>query len=539
MRQRRIRWLAFTVIAAVVLGWTLFVVSRPDSEMLSYMADDAFYYLVPAVSFAQGHGWSHDHVTRTSGFQPLYGYGSAVAAVVTGDTRALPIVMTLSSAVTLLFGVWALLKRTEQLYGAAIAGAGIALTLAAPLAFVQITRGLEWGWAVMMTALVVSVLTRARGSSVWAVGAAAFFTTLVRVDLSVFVAIFALTVAWSRWHADAGTRNVGILQCVVSAAGAGAALLITAANSWAITGRWVPNSVAMKEFWSRSNDFQPAISWDTLVSCTGPGAVLTSLRAALGLRSFIVIGLFFACAALVSLHEWRKGPERRALAIASPAALVAYTVAYARGVNLISGHYSASIIVPMALIMCGALAALPRYWPAVASGLAVGAAVVSVNGSWGGDPAILVIARHAGDLFGRLPSGARVAAWNAGTVGWRTGGHVINLDGLANASVVPSLESGQLSCYLLENRIDHIMDYGMMFPGQIDTHFGNDEESRRKLHRDRNGYDSATLYRCVNLEATANDDTFPSSRYMLFGVNSNCLAELCRSDRARVVLPQH
>ena len=274
MWQRRIRWLVFAAIAAVVLGWTLFVVSRPDSEMLSYMADDAFYYLVPAVSFARGHGWTHDHITRTSGFQLLYGYGSAIAAMFTGYTRALPIVMTLSSAVTLLFGVWALLKRTEQFYGATIVATGIALTLAAPLALLQITRGLEWGWVVMMTALVVSALTRA-GASSWAVAAAAFFTTLARVDLSVFVAIFTLTVAWSRWHADAGARNMGILQCVASAAGVGAALLITVANSWAITGQWVPNGFATKAFWSQSNDFLPAISWETLVSHTGPGAVLT------------------------------------------------------------------------------------------------------------------------------------------------------------------------------------------------------------------------------------------------------------------------
>ncbi len=34
------------------------------------------------------------------------------------------------------------------------------------------------------------------------------------------------------------------------------------------------------------------------------------------------------------------------LAAASSVALVAYTVACARGVNLIGGHYSASIIVP-------------------------------------------------------------------------------------------------------------------------------------------------------------------------------------------------
>lgn len=322
------------------------------------------------------------------------------------------------------------------------------------------------------------------------------------------------------------------------AAGVAVALLITAVNAWAITGQWVPNSVAVKGFWSRTNAFLPAVSWSILMPGTGPGAMLVSLRTALGLRSFLVIGLFFACAALVCLHEWRQGPERRALAIASPAAIAFYTIAYARGVNLIGGHYTASIVVPMALVVCGALAASQRYWRVVAGGLAVGAVAVAIGGPWTGDPAILVIARHAGELFGELPGGARVAGWNVGVAGWRTGGHVINLDGLANASVAPALESGQLSCYLSENRIDHLLDWDFMFPGQIDPPFSSDEEGRRKLHRDRNGYDSATLYRCVNVEATANDDAYPQSRYRLFGIDRECLAELCRSDTARGAPPQ-
>jgi len=50
---------------------------------------------------------------------------------------------------------------------------------------------------------------------------------------------------------------------------------------------------------------------------------------------------------------------------------------------------------------------------------------------------------------------------------------------------------------------------------------------RRRLHMQRNGYDSATLYRCTTLTATADDSTVPNSKYRLFHLNSGCVAALC------------
>jgi hypothetical protein len=518
--------LAFAAIAAAVLVWTTYVLTRPDSEMISYLNDDAFYYLVPAHSFANGEGWTFDRITRTSGFQPLYGYVAALLALGTGYTRALPSVMTLTSAVALLAGVWLLLSRTGGLYGAGIAAAATGLTIASPRAFLQITAGLEWGWAVMITSWLVWSLTL-RTPSLSMVATAAFLTVITRIDLSIFVAIYATAAALSRWREKAISARDARWLVGAAATGAAAGVIVTGLNSWLITGRPVPNSVAMKEFWSRTNEFLPAISWNLIVSSTGPGAILSWLIDTLELRSALVIGVFFAIAGLVCLKEWRNGPERRALAVASALTVAAYTIAYARGVNMIADHYSAPVVVPMALILCGALAASRRRWPAVAGILAVSTAMLAATGHWQGSPAHLVIARHAGPLFATVPVGARVAAWNAGIAGWRTGKRVINLDGLANASVVEPIRSGTLVCYLTDNRISHIMDFGFMFAGEIDTGFSGDEASRRRMLVARNGYDPATLYRCLTLKVTADDDALPASRYRLFEVDQRCTARLC------------
>ena len=43
---------AFIGLSTAVVGWTAFVTTRPDAVAISYMFDDAFYYLVPAHAFA-------------------------------------------------------------------------------------------------------------------------------------------------------------------------------------------------------------------------------------------------------------------------------------------------------------------------------------------------------------------------------------------------------------------------------------------------------------------------------------------------------
>ncbi len=117
---------------------------------------------------------------------------------------------------------------------------------------------------------------------------------------------------------------------------------------------------------------------------TGPGLLFTTAGTSFVLRSVVVVGLFFLVAAWVCAGEWRMGAERRALAVASAVTIAAYAVAYARGINFIFEHYSAPIILPVAFLTCGALAAAGRYQPAIATGLAAGLALVCVRGPWDG-----------------------------------------------------------------------------------------------------------------------------------------------------------
>jgi hypothetical protein len=485
--------------------------------MLSFLVDDAYYYLIPAHSFAHGQGWSFDGITRTSGFQVLYGYLAASVARVTGLTPALPIAMALMSAAALLTGVYLLLVRVGRLYGATVAAGAVLVLFATPYALWQITHGLEWPWLVLTTAWLVTALVE-NPQRPWLVALTGFVAVLTRVDLAIFVAVFTLALAG---------RDVRLVAW--AAAAATAAVAVTGLNSWLITGQLIPNSMAIKQFWASTTDFLPAVSWPRLMRVTGPGFVITELRALLGLRSFLMMGASAALAVALCASEWRRGARRGALAVASAIAIAAYTLAYGRGANIMGDHYSGTIVLPVFVLICALLATAGAYRAHLVTAVCVAAVVLSSGtplSSSSRAPYQLGIAQGAPDLIAHAGPGSRVAAWNAGLAGWQSGKRVTNLDGLANADAVPSIRAGNLACYLRDSRITHIMDYGFMFVGQIDTSFRADEESRRSLHIVRNGYDSEQLYRCTTLIKSHPVQGLPSE-YRLFALDPECTAALC------------
>jgi hypothetical protein len=435
--------------------------------------------------------------------------------------------MTASSAVALLVAVWLFLNTAGRLYGAGIAAIGIAMTLAAPKAFLQITSGLEWAWAVMATMLLVTALA-SREPRFWTVLSASFVAVLARIDLAIFVAIFTLATALSRFIDD-GRRSAAALRLVaLGAGGALAGVLVTGLSSRSATGSWLSNAVLVKEGWARTNEFLPAVAWDFIMAATGPGALFTSARAALSLRSLLTIGTFFLITALVCVHEWRTGSERRALAVSSATAIAAYSVAYARGVNFIFEHYSAAIVIPVALLTCGALTACGRYRAGVVAALSIALSIVCATGSWRGIDQNGAIARDAAALHATLPPGARVGAWSAGIAGWQTRKGVINLDGLANTNVVTHVRAGTLACYLADANITHLMDFELMFPGAAHGEVGPAVNEYRRLVRMRLGYDSRDLYSCLDRRATAPLDESIGWHYAVFEIRPGCVENLCR-----------
>ena len=191
------------------------------------------------------------------------------------------------------------------------------LLLASPYVFRQLTGGLEWSWLVLVTVSFVGALLEERRTRVGSWRSTAFLAVLVRVDLAIFVAIFTLALC------GAIVRVVA-----VGRAGASAAILLTALNSWFITGHWMPNAWPPSSSGRARLEFLPAVSWTRLMRVTGPGLVLTDIRVlALSLRTFLAIGAFAAGAAAMcatsgerarAVSVWRSRQQWRSLRMGWP-----------------------------------------------------------------------------------------------------------------------------------------------------------------------------------------------------------------------------
>jgi hypothetical protein len=56
-----------------------------------------------------------------------------------------------------------------------------------------------------------------------------------------------------------------------------------------------------------------------------------------------------------------------------------------------------------------------------------------------------------------------IGSWNAGIIGYYSGGHIINLDGLVNNSIYPFIKSNRVPEYWKQEKIRYLVDFSNMF----------------------------------------------------------------------------
>jgi hypothetical protein len=84
---------------------------------------------------------------------------------------------------------------------------------------------------------------------------------------------------------------------------------------------------------------------------------------------------------------------------------------------------------------------------------------LDTNSPWPHQQALL----EAGKYLNAHPLDGRVAAWNAGVLGYYQGGQVVNIDGLVNDDIYPYAVSNNLPAYLEEKNIRYVVDFQMLF----------------------------------------------------------------------------
>jgi len=390
------RYLSLAVI--VGLGVFLVYVSMlPESERVQYMPDDAFYYLAIA-----DHPPSFDGITKTSGFHPAWMW----LLMLLPSSSLTPLLVGGIIGIAACFLCWRKLKTDAgHLALALIAGTGgFAL---------NIVGGMESGLLLFVIAIGWYAVEDGRWNLAGVLSAIAILT---RPEAVVLVGAV--------WYFH--RRNEILL-------GAAAGLVGWFGGNLLISDDPLSSSVRMKSHWTqfydpvnlfRRNAGQVVI-WTLGIPVAG--IYLLALLVGLAFKRYWVFGaatlaLLFVLGRLEWVQSWHV-----------------------------------TIILPLIF-----LAIAPPLFDACGKWAAGLVAVVATLGAmnavnlYATPPYPTNILTY---VAGKSPINVRVGAFNAGIMGYFSGGNVTNLDGLVNDEVQPYIVRNDLAGYLASRNIKHIVDF--------------------------------------------------------------------------------
>ena len=261
-------------------------------------------------------------------------------------------------------------------------------------------------------------------------------------------------------------------------------LTVTLHTHW-ISGEWVQASARQKLRWAGLTGYSMKPGWTLVLEFFNSSAVTNGwTRSGVWLARMLALGV--GAGALAGLRRrggWALG--------AMLSVVVGYVILYRYNSGAMQEWYVGEFEVPLALLAAGALAAAParRLAMGVVMVLCLWGAVVSLRQHQGEDSPFYT----AGVYLRAHPELRPAGAWNAGMLGYVSGGGVVNLDGLVNDRVYPYAASGNLLDYVRERKLRTIID----FPTMVDPAAMAANGPARLA--ERNGYGDGRLQGCLHL----------------------------------------
>jgi hypothetical protein len=444
--------LPFLVLPAFAVRF----IRLPVATKMSYVPDDAFYYMQLGSEFQRSARWSFDRGrTLTAGFHPLFGYVNALIErwLVDRSDAALDVRLTvhaaLATAVTL--GALALLVTTAfRAFPRGVLAALLFVGCAGGV-FLLPFQAMEWPYAVLGGALLAHAIVARRPA--W-IAPAIVFGCACRTDFAVSGGCLAVAIFSTDPRLRHSRSRASLLAAIIgSALGA----LATTLHTWVISGHLVQSSARMKAHWGAVVGYQPLYGLEPASYALSPGFLLTRVldfgpATLLPLAASIGVLAWSARRAVVQ-RGWHGLVLFRWAALCALVYPVVYGEIGTAAQCWYSAHFFTAFFVLVAAIADAATARTGSILVAIGALLAVVNVWDARRPPWNAK-GVLASARALGDN-----AAIQVAAgWNAGTTNFLGGEKVVNIDGLVNDDVYPYVVRDRLHCYLVHEHIPFIVD---------------------------------------------------------------------------------
>jgi hypothetical protein len=515
----RLRFLLAFLLLAAGFSRLAFIFFLDEEQIVSYVPDDAFYYLVLAKNYALNGQWTFDGVAPTTGFHLAWAYFLSGFYIIFPDISFKYIYWICSFVSMLLYVLSGALVSIRALrefgYGAAFVTVAIFLS---PQALKLPLYNMESSIVIVCAAAIIHFLGRSDPKSTFksclGVAIISFVGMMGRSDFGLFPAtILAAHVGMIIFN-RAPLRST--IAPVAALFGTIAGLIVVLLHSYDVSGSFMQASAATKAYWSEINGHDPVPSFTLVANTIAPtilGSFISNTQKNLTMFFFIVL------LTLIGFREWRQNYWRICITAAMLMCILFYAVLYCFNSGSIQPWYMANLLVPSGFLLASVLQPVAQrhakftillvsIWSAL--GL-----FQSLRPIWPHQNSM----REAGFFLAENPGIAPVGSWNAGLISFYASRPVVNLDGLVNDEVLQHLRSGSLLEYMLERDIRYVVDFSAMFRGQ---------EARR------GGYADGRLQRCLLPEKPLVEN-LPGNRWansiiQLYRFNQKCARELSHTE---------
>lgn len=451
---------------AALLNLVLFGIGAAAGDASArerYVPDDGYYYVVLAQNFAEHGEWTFDGETTATGFHPLHAYLAAAAAYVSLSS-VFGFAILFGLALVLLVASSARRRAVKHDDPSILASAAIILS---SLGVVYNTiSATEWALAVAISWYYwrahFDEETRQGAWSVLALGAAGSLARFEFVGLTIAVAASSALVAL---FGDG--RRANIRESLAGVAGAAFGAALVAAHNFAISGAALSSSSRVKLHWSELVGHSPlpflATASRSIISAPRfsdvPAfkyAFVVMILTVGVIVAWLIIRRLRRSSSLKSEASAFLGEAQNAPIVAALMTLAGYTAFYSFNAGGAQLWHSSLIVVPAATLLRRSVRFGLRRRERATAYVVAAAVGWNVAFTLASPPFYQEQAGAAalGVALAERHPDSRVAAWDAGVVGYHANRAVINLDGLVNDEAVPYIIGDSIETYLARKGID-------------------------------------------------------------------------------------
>lgn len=507
--------LVCALVFIACMGRLAWLAHLPDTDLIKFIPDDAFYYLILAKNFSLEQRWTFDGHAPASGFHLLWAY------LLTGvyffvphiGWQSLFVASGVVCAVTYSAASYFVAATVRRLAGDA-AAYGVMLVFLGSSAIIQPALMMESSFSILSAAALFFIVFGKRSlvstRELFVSASIGILGMLSRSDFGLLpLVIFCVTAFSVR---DSGRAPLALSALLGSVIGLG----FVVAHTYLLSGELAPASAQIKSHWAQVDGMSFRPGYGILLAIALPFLKPSQSEwytqyGTIFLLAFLIMGL------LVSLtHHNRKNII--GAYIAAVTVLAAYLLLY-RHNGALQVWYAGAFLVPVSILLGVSFSTMAERWPVPIACIVVAIAAYSLSLSmkapWQWQSSML----KGGINLKEHPVNGLVGSWNAGIISYFSQQPIVNLDGLVNDDILAYAKSGHLSDYIVERKIEYIMD----FPFMLSDFFS-----------ESHGYGDGKLLACLSPEYKI-PAPLPAEQFggelTLYKVRSNCLGNSSEKHR--------